>query len=124
MDSTETLHQSILRTTNNTFQSLRSYAIPDEATVRTNLTVLARATDGTSASWRVEACCKRVAGGGVSLIQGGASVVEARKDGGASGWNVQVNANGNSLEVKVKGDSSLNVDWQVTGPVLIFQPGG
>lgn len=122
MDRIETLNNSLLRTTNNGLQTLRSYPMPDQSTARTDLTVIGRATDGLSASWNVEVCCKRVAGAGVVLIEPNEGVLQARKDTGTSSWTVQVAANGNNLEIKVKGDATRNVDWQITGSIVIFAP--
>lgn len=122
MDRIETLNTSLLRTANNVFQLLRAYAIPDKSTVRTDLMVIGRATDGTSASWSIEVCCKRVGGAPVVLVEPSEGILQARKDMGASGWNVQAGANGENLEIRVKGDNSHEVDWQVTGAVSIFTP--
>lgn len=120
--TTTTLAKSGLRTTTSALHPLASFPVPDNSSVRTELTVVARATDGTTATWRVEACCKRTGGGIVVMVQGDKSVVEPRRDGAASGWSVQANPSGNSLQVQVKGDPSLAVDWQVTGSLVLFAP--
>lgn len=121
-DSIETMKQSLLRTSNNVFQTVKAYPMPDQSSARTDLIVIGRATDGTTASFSVEVCCKRVNGGNVVLVEPSEGIIQARKDAGASGWNVQAASNGENLEIKVKGDNSHQVDWQVTGAVKIFSP--
>jgi hypothetical protein len=122
MDRVETLNKSLLRTSSSVFQSLKLYSIPDGGSARTDFMVLARATDGTTASWSIQVCCKRVTGGNVVLIEPNEGVIQARKDPGASGWNVQAAGNGENLEIKVKSDNTHQVDWQITGPITVFVP--
>jgi len=87
-----------------------SDSLPENSASAVDAEIIALATDGSAARYRIAGLFKR-ATGTASQVGATAAVVPAIED--VAGWAVQFSTSGNSALVQVQGDAARVVGWTV-----------
>lgn len=110
-------------TTNATPTEIQRIGVPEANTCSVDFQVMARGvSDGTSALWAIKGCVKRVGNGSLTAVGAVITLFTARKDLGASLWDVSfsIDTNDNSIVFTVTGAALQSVGWVVTGSIVGF----
>lgn len=107
----QTVERAVVATADATPASVTIFTVPDGATGKLALDVLARAADGTSKSWRFLRTGKTVAG--VLTLVGAAPVTVVEADAGAAGWVAVLGASGTDVQVTLTGAAGVAIAWGV-----------
>ena len=109
-----------LVTTNDVFTTFIDTEVPsNNQTIRVDMLVMARATDGTSAMWQVTGEVETTGGANLRAIPAGLiNIFSPRKDVAAALWDADFTLSGKNIIVRVKGDPVKSVGWYLRGEIF------
>ena len=125
MGATFTTLSNELQTFDGLPQPAGSFDIPPNSTAIVDITVVARALDGTSKVFFHKSLLNRVPSGEVqitSLINNSQNVIN---DVAATFWSFEISANlQGQIQLTYTGATGVTIDWRHDGSISFFQPEG
>lgn len=112
---------AVVTTTNATPTTVFTYPVPSGASILAKTKIIARASDGTSASWQIDATAKNLAGV-MSIIGTVSNLLSPQKDTAALLWNATITNSGTDVTVQVTGGIATTINWFCIVGVDVFSP--
>lgn len=88
------------------------YAMPDDTASIFDALIVARDSNGNTASWKLTACAKRIDGTPTAIV-GLTSTAFNTSDPGLT-WSATLSTNSNDIIVTLVGDTNVTIEWSVS----------
>ena len=89
--------------------------IPEDTSITFDVVVMAKSLSGVHATWRQQATFRRNGSGNAAVVGAVLNIISAQKELGALLWDADIVVADNTLKVRIKGATSVDVGWLLYG---------